>query len=397
MTAVGRSAGLPRFGLRSPKALLVSVRSSRRRITGGWGTGQIAIVVIVATLNMIGLAMVLSASSVSALYEGQGTWYHFTRQAIWLGLGLVALVITRAVDYRYWRRLIPLMLVATIGLLLLVRVPGVGITANGSTRWIGVAGFTVQPSELLKLVVILYTADLLAKRSHRLDDWVHTLVPALLVFGAGAFLVLLQPDLGTVLVAGGTMVAVLFAGGVKLGPLAITTGAGAVLATGLSMVEGYRRARLLAFLDPWDDPLNTGYQTIQSLVGIANGGVVGVGIGEGRSKWGFLPFAHTDFIYAIIAEEMGLLGALVVLSLFVMIAIVGVRIALRAPDRFGTLVALGIVVWLVLQAMVNIGAVIGVLPITGVPLPFVSFGGTSLLAGMAAVGMLLNIGRQGHA
>ena len=172
---------------------------------------------------------------------------------------------------------------------------------------------------------------------------------------------------------------------------------GAILAMTLAMTEGYRRNRLLAFLDPWEDPLNTGYQTIQSLVGVASGGVTGVGLGEGRAKWGYLPEAHTDFIYAVVGEEMGFIGSVMVLALFATLAAVGVRIALRAPDRFGTLVAIGIVVWLVLQALVNVGTVVGVLPITGLPLPFVSFGGTSLVVGMAAIGLLLNIGRQGSA
>jgi cell division protein FtsW len=153
----------------------------------------------------------------------------------------------------------------------------------------------------------------------------------------------------------------------------------------------------MAFIDPWDSPDSIGYQNIQSLVGIASGGVAGVGIGEGRVKWGYLPEAHTDFIFAVLAEEMGLVGSLLVVSLFVLIAVMGIRIALRAPDRFGTLVAIGIVMWLVTQAIVNIGAVVGVLPITGIPLPFVSFGGTSLVVGMAAVGLLLQIGRQGRA
>ena len=214
------------------------------------------------------------------------------------------------------------------------------------------------------------------------------------MFGIAAVLVLSQPDLGTVIIAGGIMVAVMFVGGVPAVPLMTVAAIGGAFATALTMTQPYRRARLLAFLDPWDDPLNTGYQTIQSMVGIASGGLTGVGVGEGRAKWGYLPFAHTDFIYATVAEEMGFIGASMILTLFVVLAVVGVRIAMRAPDQFGTLLAVGIVVWLVSQALVNIGAVVGVLPITGVPLPFVSFGGTSLVAVMGAVGILLNIGKQ---
>ncbi len=180
---------------------------------------------------------------------------------------------------------------------------------------------------------------------------------------------MVQPDLGSVIVAGGITTAVLFAGGVRLAPLAGVAATGFVIASILAVAAPYRRARLLAFIDPWESPESIGYQNIQSLVGIAGGGVTGVGIGEGRVKWGYLPEADTDFIFAVVAEEMGLVGSLLVLALFVLIAVMGIRIALRAPDRFGTLVAIGIVVWLVTQAIVNIGAVIGVLPITGIPLP----------------------------
>lgn len=395
MTATSAHAQ-PSFFRTARRALHGTVRSPHA-VTGGWGTAQAALVIAVAALSLVGLAMVLSASSVTSIYLGTDTWFHFTRQGLWLVLGTAALLFMRAVDYHVWRRFVPLAVVATFVMLIAVMIPGMGISANGSTRWLGVGGVTFQPTELLKLTMLVYTADLLAARENELDNPKRTLAPVILVFSAAAILVLLQPDLGSVIVAGGITIAVLFVGGVSLGPLAACTGLGAGLALVLSMTESYRRARLLAFLDPWADPLNTGYQTIQSQVGIASGGVSGVGVGQGRAKWGFLPESHTDFIYAVVAEEMGLIGALVVLAMFVAIAVVGVRIALHAPDRFGMLTAMGVVMWLTLQAVVNIGAVVGVLPITGVTLPFVSFGGTSLLMGMAAVGLLLNIGRQGRA
>ena len=379
------------------RALLGTVRAPRPERTGSWGTAQVIVVVAVAALNLLGLAMVLSASSVSSLYEGTDTWFHFRRQGTWIGLGTIALLIARAVDYQALRKLIPAALVATVLALLVVKVPGFGVEAKGATRWIAVGPITFQPTELLKLTMVLYTADLLARRESHLDRPARTLLPVLAVFGFCGMLVMAQPDLGSLIVVGGITMAVLFAGGVQLAPLFSTMVVGGALAMTLAMTEGYRRNRLLAFLDPWEDPLNTGYQTIQSLVGVASGGVTGVGLGEGRAKWGYLPEAHTDFIYAVVGEEMGFIGSVMVLALFATLAAVGVRIALRAPDRFGTLVAIGIVVWLVLQALVNVGTVVGVLPITGLPLPFVSFGGTSLVVGMAAIGLLLNIGRQGSA
>ena len=364
---------------------------------GGWGTAQVVVIVLVALLNIIGLAMVLSVSSVTATIEGNDTWYYFVRQSLWIAIGTVALVGLRSVDYHIWRRFVPIALVVTCAMLTAVLVPGVGLTVNGARRWLGVGPLTVQPTELFKLTMLLYAADLMARRSHLLDCPRKTLAPVLVVFGAGATLIMVQPDLGSVIVAGGITTAVLFAGGVRLTPLLGCVAGGFALASVLAVAAPYRRARLLAFIDPWESPDSIGYQNIQSLVGIASGGVTGVGIGEGRVKWGYLPEAHTDFIFAILAEEMGLIGSLLVVALFVLIAVMGIRIALRAPDRFGTLLAIGIVVWLVTQAMVNIGAVVGVLPITGIPLPFVSFGGTSLVVGMAAVGLLLQIGRQGRA
>lgn len=360
-------------------------------------TGQLTVLIVVAALNLIGLAMVLSASSVTSLYQGTNTWHHFTRQGIWIALGTVAMGIMWKVDYRFWRRVIPLALGVTLALLTAVLVPGIGDSVNGSSRWVRLGPVGFQPTELLKLTIVLYVADLLARRKDELHKPSRTLMPVVIVFGVSSALVLLQPDLGSVLVTAGVVIGVLFAGGVALGPLVGIVALGGTLSVVLSMTEGYRRARLLAFLDPWADPLNTGYQTIQSMVGIANGGVTGVGVGQGRAKWGFLPESHTDFIFAVVAEEMGLVGGFLILSLFVMIAAVGVRIALRAPDRFGMLVATGVIVWMTLQAVVNIGAVVGLLPITGVTLPFVSFGGTSLVVGMAAIGLLLNIGRQGNA
>lgn len=396
MTAVSNSRRGP-FLATARRALISTVRSAPRRDTGAWGTGQVVLVVSVVALNLLGLAMVLSASSVSSLYDGTDTWFHFRRQATWIGLGTVALLVFRRIDYRTWRRFVPAMLALAGATLVVVLMPSVGLEANGARRWIGVGPLTFQPTELFKMAMVLYTADLLDKRREALRSPAMTLGPVLIVFGTAGLLIMMQPDLGSLIVAGGITFGILFAGGVSLAPLILAAGVGTGAALVLAMTESYRRNRLLAFLDPWDDPLNTGYQTIQSLVGVANGGVTGVGIGEGRAKWGYLPEAHTDFIYAVVGEEMGFVGSVLVLGLFAAVAVVGVRIALRAPDRFGTLVALGILVWLVLQAVVNVGTVVGVMPITGVPLPFVSFGGTSLIMGMAAVGILLNIGRQGRA
>ncbi|HMK12838.1 MAG TPA: FtsW/RodA/SpoVE family cell cycle protein, partial [Acidimicrobiales bacterium] len=239
------------------------------------------------------------------------------------------------------------------------------------------------------------TADLLARRADRMGEVRATLSPALIVLGATGVLLMMQPDLGTAIVTVAIVMGILFIAGTPLTPLAAATALMAAAATFLTMSTPYRRARVLAFLHPSEDPLNRGWQTLQSLVGIASGGLAGVGLGASRAKWGFLPEAHTDFIFAIIGEELGFVGCLVVVGLFVAFGMLGLQIARRAPDRYGMLVAAGVTTWVLVQAFVNMGAVVGLLPITGLPLPFVSFGGSALITTMAATGLLLNIARQG--
>jgi cell division protein FtsW len=353
--------------------------------------GMLAIVVL---LCVLGLVMVMSASSVVGLYQFGSSWYFVKRQAIWLVVGLAVLVVTMRIDYRSWRRLAVPTLGVSTALLVLVLIPGIGREVYGSTRWLGYGPVQIQPSEFAKLGLVLAVADLLARRMHRISDLRVTLKPVGVITAVVAGLVLLQPNLGTTMVIGAIVVAMLFVAGTPLLPLGAVATGGALLAGGLAVAAPYRRARVLAFWDPWRDPLGTGYQTIQSLVGISQGGLAGVGLGASRSKWGFLPFAHTDFVFAIIAEEAGLIGASVVVALFVALCWLGIVTAMRAPDTFGMLLAAGITTWLSVQAFVNIGAVIGILPVTGVPLPFVSFGGSSMLATMAATGILLNIARH---
>jgi len=347
----------------------------------------------VSALVVVGLVMVLSASSVQALRDFGSSWVVFQRQAMWVVIGAVALLLAVRTDYSRWRKpAVPLVLLA-LGLLVVVLVPGLGVSVRGSSRWLGSGQFRIQPSEFAKLAILLFTADLLARRGAK-GDVRTALRPVLLVFGFAAFLVMGQPDMGTTLVLGCIVLALLFVGGVELRTLGSLVGIATGGALLLGLVEGYRRARLFSFLNPWKDAGNTGYQIVQSLVGLASGHWTGLGLGASRAKWGFLPNAYTDFIFAIIGEELGLLGTLLVIALFVAFAVLGVRTALKAPDRFGALLAAGITAWVVGQALINIGAVIGVLPVTGVPLPFVSFGGSSLVITMGAAGILLNIARQ---
>ena len=351
----------------------------------------VALFVVVVVLNIVGLVMVLSASSVQALRTTGSSWHYFLRQLAFSGIGAAVFVMCARIDYRRWAKCRLLLLGSSAFLLLLVLIPGVGIRVAGSSRWLGVGMFRVQPSEFAKLALAVFAADLLARRADRTGDPDATLRPVLAMFGVFAFLLMLQPDMGTALVTGGIVFAVLFVAGVPMGAMVKLSAGAAVAALALARLEPYRWRRMTAFLDPWADPGNTGYQAAQGLVALGTGGWFGIGLGEGRAKRGFLPAAHTDFIFAVIGEELGLLGALLVVVLIVAFGILGVRTALRAPDRFGMLLAAGLTAWVVGQAFINIAAVVGLVPITGVPLPFVSAGGSSLLICMAATGILLNI------
>lgn len=348
----------------------------------------------IVSLTAIGLVMVLSVSSVTGLYAGQSTWFTFQRQLVWSLGGLVALVLVMRVDYRHWQRYANAVLALTMLLLVAVLVPGIGTTAKGATRWIYFGPISFQPSELAKLAMALFAAAWLADKAGQEDDARITIRPVLVVCSLMAGLILLQPNLGTAVIIGFIAFAALFMAGVPLLSLTgwslFSAGAAALAAWG----SGYRRDRVLSMLDPWADPLDAGWQTIQSRVGIASGGASGVGLGESRIKWGFLPEAHTDFIFAVLAEEMGWLGAVFVIALFAGFVICGIGVTLRSPDRFGQVLAAGITMWVGTQAFVNIAAVVGVVPITGVPLPFLSVGGSALLMNMVAAGLLLSIARQ---
>jgi cell division protein FtsW len=347
-----------------------------------------------ATLTVIGLVMVLSASSISAFEQYGSSFFFFKRQAAYAVVGAGALWVTSRMRHTAWERLCGPMLAVTVALLVLVLLPAFGTAAGGSARWIELGPVTIQPSEAAKLAVIAFAAAVLARRWRRLGDPRALAVPLLPVTAVICGLILLQPDMGTAVIIVASVAVLAFLAGARLKHLAVGSLSLSVLGLGLTYVEGYRWARFLCFLDPWADPQGCGYQTIQSLVALTTGGPFGVGLGAGRQKWSTLPNAHTDFVFAIAGEELGLVGAFLILILFGTLVYAGVRIALRAPDAFGRLLAGGITGWFGVQALVNLGAVTGLLPITGVPLPFVSFGGSSLVVSLAAVGVLVSIGRS---
>jgi cell division protein FtsW len=350
-----------------------------------------------AALTLLGLVMVLSASSVSSYARYGSSFLFFTRQVAYAAVGSVGLWVVARIPYRTWERLCVPLLGITLILLILVLHPAAGTVAGGSARWLQVGPVTIQPSELAKLAVVAFGAALLARRWRRLHDLRALLLPLGPVVGLVAGLILLQPDMGTALIVVAALLGLLFAAGARVKHLFVGTLGMGTLGFGLMYVEGYRWARFTSFLDPWADPQGSGYQTIQSIIALVGGGPFGVGLGASRQKWLYVPNAHTDFIYAILGEELGLVGAVGVLVLFGFLVWAGVRIAMRAPDAFGRLLAAGIVGWLGVQTLVNLGAVTGLLPITGVPLPLVSFGGSSLVVTLVAIGILVSIGRTSRA
>ena len=387
-----QTKGMPRLALvdRRPE---LTVREGRGEAALGVSTRGALVGVIVA-LCAVGLVMVLSASAWTSLSLDGSVWTIFERQALWMGIGATVFIATSRIDYHHWRKLRLLLGGLAIALCVMVLVPGVGVDAGGSSRWIGYGQLRLQPSELMKLAVVLFGADLLTRRADLLARSRSVVLPLLSWLLLSCVLLIAQPDMGTAIVVTCITFSLLFAAGVPLRPIAKTVGSVAVIAVIVGVAEPYRRDRLLSFLNPFAHSSGTGYQVVQSLVGIGSGRLYGLGLGAGREKWGLLPNPHTDFIFSVIGEETGLLGALVVLALLLGLGWLGLRAARNAPDRFAMLVAVGITCWIVSQAVINIGAVIDVLPVTGIPLPFVSFGGSSLVITLCAAGILVNIASQ---
>ncbi len=343
-------------------------------------------------LLVIGIIMVFSASYTRGL-SLVGDPYHFIkRQVIWAAIGLVVMAFMQRIDYHVYRPLaLPALVVAC---LLLVLVLVVGNEILGARRWLDFGPIQIQPSELAKLAVIDFLAALAAyQRDGMRRFWTGIVLP-LGVVGAVCLLIVAEPDLGTALAIMGTSLLMLYASGVRLGYLAGVGLAGIPVLVLLIWLEPYRMRRITAFLNPWADPLGAGWNVIQSLLAIGSGGLFGLGLGESRQKFSYLPEQHTDFIFSILAEELGFIGTTVVVLLFAILAWRGFRVALKAPDLFGTVLAVGLTAKIVLQAALNIGVVTGSLPVTGVTLPLISFGGSSLVVTLAGIGVLLNISKS---
>jgi cell division protein FtsW len=344
-------------------------------------------------LVFVGLVMVFSASAVMAKDRYGSGYYFLLRQVIWAVAGIAAMVVAMKLDYRRYKH--PAVVFSLVGFTTFLLISVFFLDRSHHThRWIHSGGLSFQPSELAKPVLILFLAFFLESRTKSMNDWRNTLLPALIPTLIFLGLIVLQPDLGTAIACAAISACILFAGGLELRYLGYAFAASLLPLYFLIFHVTYRRDRILAFLNPYSDPQRAGFHIIQSLIAVSTGGITGVGLMEGKQKLFYLPEPHTDFIFAVTAEELGLLGSLVVVALFAVFLWRGIRTALRTDDSFGRFLAVGITSMIVVQAFINISVVLGLMPTKGIPLPFVSYGGSSLFITLACVGVLLNVSKQ---
>ncbi len=353
------------------------------------------IVGITLALSLGGLVMVFSASGVMAENKFTNATYYLQRQIVWMVLGFGVLLVGSLIDYGQWKRWVPVIVVGCVAGLLLVL--AVGPQINGARRWLTLGFFSIQPTEMAKLAVVVYLAAFLSNPNRRVTDWQRGFLPPVAVVGMICGLVVVEPDLGSTVVIGLVFVGMMYLAGARVRHLAYL---------GIPMIVGLltlirmspeRWERMTTFLNPFEYREGAGYQLVQSILALENGGLFGVGLGQGKQKLLYLPEGHTDFVLALVGEELGLIGTAGLLALFAILVCKGFRVAALAPDLFGRYLALGITMLLGIQALINAGVVSGMLPTKGLTLPLVSYGGSSLLATMLAIGILLSIARQGRA
>lgn len=363
------------------------------------GTPDFLLLVLTLGLVGFGLVMVFSASYNTSAYYFHDPFYYSKRQVVWAIIGTAAMLFLMNTHYSKLKKWYVPYFIGVVFLLILVLI--FGVERNGAKSWFGIGSFGGQPTEFAKLGIILYLSALICKKGEKFRNFKKGLLPVLIIVGFVAFLVMLQPDLGSTMILLLTSAVVIVAGGARMKHLlliGITSSVFVTLAVAVKAlffgINGYRTERFTAFLDPWKYPLDSGFHIIQSLYALGHGGITGAGFGQSIQKLHYLPFAHNDFIFAIIGEELGFIGSMIFLLIYMLLIWRGLTVAVRCPDVFGTLVGTGIIGMIALQAVINIGGVIHAIPITGVTLPFISFGGSSLLATLMAMGILLSISRE---
>jgi cell division protein FtsW len=352
------------------------------------------LLIAAALLTGLGIVMVFNASYFFA-QDRYGDAYVFIRKQLFaLGCGATLLLMVSHVRLEWFERLAFPLMICTLVALALVLVPGIGVTRGGARRWVGIGPFSFQPSEFAKIAVVLYLARSISRKRERMHQFTLGILPHLLVVGLCALLIVRQPDFGTAAILVLVLVLMLFGGGARPSHLVGLGLAVLPAVVGAVVYAPYRMRRILAFLDPWSYSQDIAFQLVQSLIAFGSGGLTGVGLGESQQKMFFLPEAHTDFLFALIGEELGVCGALLVLALFAVVGMRGFRVAMRHPDPFASLLAFGITLVILLQAVVNVGVVVGLLPTKGLALPFLSYGGSALIGVLVQVGMLSALSRM---
>ena len=356
--------------------------------------GLYVIAAVTVTLVLLGIVMVLSASSIVSFHKGNSPWKYFLRQVMWAGLGTIAMGVAYRLRLTYLSTIARVLPLIGLAMMLLPFTPGVGRSVNGARAWLVVGPFNVQPAEFMKLFLIIYGADLLTRREKQLADWREGMWPYLKVVMVALLIAVVQSDIGSCVVIGAIGLSVLFLAGAPMRPLIGMSVISGVLGILYVMTDDSKMARFTSFLDIMGTREGDGYQVYQGWISISNGGLTGTGIGAGTGKWGYVPLAHSDFIFSIVAEEMGMLGVVGVLLLFAFLIYFAFQAAINCRDRFGYLLASGIGCWFLVQTAINIGGVLGLMPVTGLTLPFISFGGSSLVVSMTAAGLLMNVARR---
>lgn len=348
----------------------------------------------VMALLSIGVVMVYSSSSIVALQRNHDGYFFLKRQLLFASVGVCLMLVVSKIDYRIYQKYAALLLGCALISLVLVLIPHVGVDIAGTRRWFRVAGFTFQPAEFMKLVMVIYMAHSLARKGEKVKTIATGIVPHMMVLGFTLLLILMQPDFGTSMAIAAVVFIMLYTAGARLrhlGSLILLSLPAIYL---LVFTVAYRRRRIMAFLNPWDDPQNVGFQIIQSFLAFGSGGPFGAGLGDGRQKMFYLPESFTDFIFSSIAEEIGFIGVVVIIALFMTLIARGIRMSTKMSDPFGRYLALGLTSVIGLQAFLNMGVVMGLLPTKGLPLPFISYGGSSIVTSLIGVGILLNISSQ---
>jgi len=353
-----------------------------------------SILLLAVCLTCLGVVMVFSSSSIMAVRDYNDSLYFLKRQSVFAVVGFAAMALLMRIDLNVLRKAAWPVLGVCALLLIAVLIPGVGKKVSGAARWLNVGGITFQPAEFVKVGLVMFMAHSLARKQDKVKSFRFGFLPYMLILAVLLGLLLAQPDMGSALTLATVAVAMLLVAGTRLSYLASISLIALPFLYFMVMSVDYRRRRILAFLNPWEDPSNSGFQIIQSWIAFGSGGAFGQGLGESKQKLFFLPEAHTDFIFSVVGEELGFIGVIVIAAMFMLLIMRGMRTALNAPNEFGCLLAFGITMLIGLQAFVNMAVVMGMVPTKGLALPFISYGGTSLVTTLAAIGLLLNVSRH---